>query len=429
MQKNPIRILTSLCLLIAAVACNSPDGSTSSDLTGSGGNNGAGNPNLGSTPTSQTCAQMTAGISTDLNGFIPFPADNPWNTRVDNLAADPNSTSLISGYNSRSGKNPYLQGDLGDGYGEPYNVVDSSTQPTQMVSVTGYPDESDIMPVPLPNSAGVEGGKPCPSGNDCHMFILDKNKCWLYETWLTNYSGGKWSASNMAVWDMLDTNQRPYGWTSADAAGLPVFPGLVRYDEVARGEINHAIRFTLARSADSFVPPASHSAGSNTTDFPMGQRFRLKANFDVSGYSSVDQVILTAMKKYGIILADNGLDLEFAGAVDSRWQTSDVLALRNVHFTDFEVLPAGTATVRTALPKGSNPTIASLNASATSVQSGAPVTLSWETSNDSWDFIDVIGPVRGNSVTVTPTATTTYTLKATNAYGRTSKSITVQVLH
>ncbi len=372
---------------------------------------------------------MTVGVNSSLNGFVPFPADNPWNTRVDTISANPSSTSLINAYISRvGGTNPAMQGDFGGIYGEKYNIVDSSTQATQLINVNGYPAESDIMPVPFSNSAAVEGGKPCPSGNDCHLFILDKNQCWLYETWLTNYNG-TWSASNMAVWDMLNTTQRPYGWTSADAAGLPIFPGLVRYDEVAAGAINHAIRFTLTKSADSFVAPASHSAGSDTVDFPMGTRFRLKASFDVSHYSAVNQVILNAMKKYGIILADNGLELEFAAAWDSRWQSSDVSGIRSVHFTDFELLPSGTAYPRTSVPRGSNPAIAGFTASDSSVQSGAPVTLSWSTTGASWNFIDLVGPVRGNSVVVFPTATTTYTLKSTNAYGRTSQSITVQVLH
>jgi len=296
------------------------------------------------------------------------------------------------------------------------------------MSIEQYPGESHIMPIPLPNSAVIEGGsQSCANGGDCHLFILDKSQCWLYETYLTSFDGVQWHASNVAVWDMLNTSARPYGWTSADAAGLAVFSGLVRYDEVARGSIDHAIRFTLSHTGNTFVAPATHAAGYDASAFPLGTRFRLKSNFNISSFSAADQVILTAMKTYGLILADTGTDLEIAGANNANWQSSDVVGLKAVHLSDFEVLSEGSVMSRSNLPNGQLPVIHNFFASVQSIQSGESVTLSWDTSNDSWDFIDMLGPTRAKSVTISPTATTTYTLNATNAYGRSTRSVTVQV--
>ena len=328
----------------------------------------------------------------------------------------------MSNYTAAAG-NSALQGDLGTQYGESWNVVDSSTQALQSIDITTYPTESDIVPVPVPNTAAIEGS----TGGDNHMFVLDRNRCWLYESWGTTFSNGSFQAANMAVWDLANTSQRPYNWTSADAAGLPVFPGLVRYDEVSRGAINHAIRFTLKTSANAYVAPATHSAGSDSNSFPMGTRFRLKSTFNISTFSPADQVILTAMKHYGLILADNGLDFEIAGTIDPRWNDADVSALKGVHFSDMEVITQGGAINKVSPPTGVSPQITNFTSSAASVSAGQAVTLSWATANDSWDFIDVVGPVRGTSIVVTPTATTTYTLNATNIYGRTKQSITVQV--
>lgn len=371
---------------------------------------------------SAACKKIALGTNGDLNGFVPFPADNPWNQDISGSPAASNSATLMSNYIAKAGNN-YLQGDIGSQYGENWNVVDSATQSTQVINATMYPEESDVMQVPLPNNAVIEGS----DGGDRHMFVLDRNNCWLYESWGTTFNGSRFSAANTAVWDLLNTSQRPYNWTSADAAGLPIFPGLVRYDEVARGEIKHAIRITLKSSADAYVAPATHSAGSDSNSFPMGTRFRLKASFDISKFSKNNQVILKAMKKYGVILADNGLDFQFAGAKDSRWVESEVVALRAVRFGDMEVITQGGAINKANPPKGPAPTINTLSSSVVSVSAGQPVTLTWNTANSSWNFIDAVGPVRGNSVIVYPKATTTYTLNSTNQYGRTKKSILIQV--
>ena len=209
----------------------------------------------------------------------------------------------------------------GSNIGIPYVVVDG-TQPG--VNITAqYSDESDPGPMPIPANAPIEGD-PNPSG-DQHVLVLDNNQCWLYELFNAHPSGGAWSADSTAVWDLLSDEQRPYTWTSADAAGLPIFPGLVRYDEVAAGSIKHALRFTLQRSRAAIVPPASHWAA-NSSDpnaAPMGMRMRLKAGFDISGFSQKNQVILTALKKYGMIMADNGSSMYLSGAPDRRWDNDD----------------------------------------------------------------------------------------------------------
>jgi hypothetical protein len=230
--------------------------------------------------------------------------------------------------------------------------------------------------------------------------------------------------------------QRPWGWTSADAAGLPIFPGLVRYDEVAAGAINHAIRFTMQQTKNDgnggfFVEPASHAAGTvYGVSNVMGMRIRLKASFDISGYSAANQVILKAMKKYGMIVADNGGYFFFQGVPDPRWNDDDLVNLDSIQSSNFEVVkmtPAFPGYDAVTAPTGPPPTIDSFTASATSVAAGKPVTLSWKTTNDSYDFIDVLGGISGGTVTTTPTATTTYTLNATNQYGRSTAQVKVTV--
>jgi hypothetical protein len=258
----------------------------------------------------------------------------------------------------------------------------------------------------------------------------------LYETFNTHRCNGKWNASSETIWDLTQFEKRPYGWTSSDAAGFPIMPGLVRYDEVAAGEIKHAIRFTLANTRSDanggyFVEPAAHAAGNNSSSNNiMGMRIRLKAGFDISKFSKANQVILTAMKKYGLILADNGSNLYFQGTPDSRWNDDDLAKLGTIAGSNFEVVkmtPAWPGWDSATAPKGATPVILSFTASATTVTKGTPVTLSWNASNDSYSFIDKLGGVHGSSITITPAATTTYTLYATNQSGRTKKSLTVTV--
>ena len=270
-----------------------------------------------------------------------------------------------------------------------------------------------------------------PGSGDRHVLVLDKDGCWLYELYNSHRrNNGSWSADSTAVWDMTIDPERPYTWTSADAAGLPIFTGLVRYDEVAAGAINHAIRFTVPVSQQAFTPPASHWASSVTDPDapPMGARLRLKANFDISSFSPQNQVILTALKKYGMILADNGSAIYLSGAPDSRWNNSDLHLLSTVTASDFDVVSTGLVYTSSDVPTGASPIVSGFIASPTHVAKGKAVTLSWTTSDTIYNIISpAVGPVRGNSATVHPKATTTYTLYSTNRYGRTTASVKVTV--
>jgi hypothetical protein len=252
----------------------------------------------------------------------------------------------------------------------------------------------------------------------------------MYELYNAALSKGKWSADATAIWDMTINEQRPYTWTSADAAGLPVFVGLARYDEVAAGAINHALRFTIPNSQRAFVLPATHWASTITDPNapPMGLRLRLKASFDISGYPADDQVILTAMKKYGLILADNGSAIFISGAPDNRWNNTNLNRLKQITASSFEVIQTGTIVTPANVPTGPSPAIGSFSANPTTVTTGQPVTLSWGVTNSTYNIIDPqAGPVRGTSTVVNPSATTTYTLYSTNQFGRTTASVTVTV--
>ncbi len=389
------------------------------------------------------CSQMTTGDNASLNGFVPFPATSAWNTDISQAPLDPNNTAITTAAGFAGN---HLHHDwssvAGGNYGIPYVVVDSSTQPLVPINVVAYASESDVAQAPFPSTAPIEGSPAdCTGGpgnyvGDQHVLVLDRNACMLYETFNTVRCRGTWSSDSETIWDLQNYEQRPWGWTSADAAGLPIFPGLVRYDEVASGAINHAIRFTLPHTKNDanggyFVEPASHAAGTDWgVSNVIGMRIRLKASFDISGFSATNQVILTAMKKYGMILADNGSYFYFQGVPDPRWDDNDLVNLDSIASSNFEVVqmtPTYPGYDDATAPTGAPPTINSFTASSTSVTSGTKVTLSWDTSNDSYDFIDVLGGVRGGSVSTAPAATTTYTLNATNQFGRATKTVTVTV--
>jgi hypothetical protein len=253
-----------------------------------------------------------------------FPADNIWNQRIDDLPVDAHSGAYIA----TIGASATLHADFGSGVwppgsnspiGIPYVEV-SSGQADVAIHYTAYGDESDPGPWPVPSNAPIEGG--ADSTGDRHVIVLDRGDCMLYEMFdASRNADDSWSAASGAAYDLSSNALRPDGWTSADAAGLPIFPGLVTYDEVESGEITHAVRFTASQTRNAHVWPARHDASSNTGSQypPMGQRFRLKADFDISGYSPEIQVILTAMKRYGLILADNGASWFISGAPDARW--------------------------------------------------------------------------------------------------------------
>jgi hypothetical protein len=410
---------------------SSVNGSGNGGGSGSGGSGGSGGGGgTGGTTPNTSCA-MSAGQGASLNGFVPFTANSPWNQDISQSPVDPNSTQIINFIGPTIGLHP----DFGSGeyqgstIGIPYTVVDG-TQGMVNINFNQSAEESDSGPMPIPASAPIEG-YPNPGNGDRHVLVLDNNNCFLYELYASSVnSDGSWTTGSGAVWDLLGNEQRPWTWTSADAAGLPIFPGLVRYDEVAAGKISHAIRFTLNDSRAAFVPPASHWAANSTNSFaaPMGMRLRLKANFDISSFSASNQVILTAMKTYGLIMADNGSSMYISGAPDERWDNDDLHNLSQVPASAFEVVQMNPIYTSANVPQGNAPTISSFTASASSVSAGMGVTLNWTASNAEYFIVSPqIGAVRGTSVTVTPAKTTTYTIYATNQYGQTTSTVTVNV--
>ena len=377
-----------------------------------------------------SCSAMGLGQSASLNGFVPFPADNLWNKDISSAPVDPNSSAIINFIGAGIGLHPDFGAGLynGSSIGIPYLVV-GSQQGMLPVVFTAYGSESDPGPMPIPVNAEIEG-YPAPGNGDRHVLVLDNNNCWLYELYNSSANAASWNADSAAVWDLTTDEQRPYTWTSADAAGLPIFPGLARYDEVASGHINHALRFTLQSSRAAFVPPASHWAAnsSNANAAPMGMRLRLKSSFDISSFSAANQVILTALKKYGMIMADNGSSMYISGAPNDSWNNSDLHNLGSVTASDFEVVQMNPVYTASSVPSGASPAISSFTASAQSASAGAPVTLNWTVSGASYLIVSPdVGAVRGTNIIVSPTQSTTYTLYAANAFGRTTATVTITV--
>jgi hypothetical protein len=376
------------------------------------------------------CLKLGLGPEGSLNGFIPFPPSSLWNTNISNAPLDPDSDAIINFIGSGVHLHPDFGAGLYDGstIGIPYQVVPAA-QPFVNIMFTAYGDESDPGPMPIPFNALIEG-YPNPDDGDRHVLVIDKGNCWLYELYNAyKQSDGSWNADSAAVWDLTANGQRPYTWTSADAAGLPIMPGLVRYDEVAAGVIKHAVRFTLQYSQQAFTPPASHWAANSNNPLaaPMGMRLRLKSSFDISGYPPDDQVILTALKQYGMIMADNGSSMFVSGTPDNRWNNDDLDLLKNLTASNFEVLLISPLYTPSNVPTGPNPTINSFTATQ-SGGSGQPVTLTWSETNGEYNIVSPsVGAVRGSGVVVYPAMTTTYTLYATNQYGRSTATVTVTV--
>jgi hypothetical protein len=268
-----------------------------------------------------------------------FPASNQWNQRVDTLPVAADSSQLIASMGVSTGLHPDFGSGLYDGQpiGIPFDVVSKKT-PRSHVSFD-YADESDKVAYPIPSTVHIEGGRA--SDGDRHALLLDRNACRLYELYaLYPKKGGGWKAGSGATWNLRSNAVRPAGWTSADAAGLPIFPGLARYDEVARGTIDHALRFTAARTRSSYIYPARHDASSSNDPSlpPMGTRVRLKASVDISGYPKQARIVLQALKTYGMILADNGSNWYISGAPDPRWSNDALHALGGIKGSDFEVV-------------------------------------------------------------------------------------------
>jgi hypothetical protein len=278
----------------------------------------------------------SAARAPTLAGCPVFPADNPWNKRVDSLPVAPNSDALVSAIGASVGLHPDFGSGLWEGrpIGIPYTVV-TAGQAKARVSFD-YAAESDRGPYPIPRGVRIEGG------SDRHALIVDRSSCRLYELFALQRTGSGWHAGSGAIWSLRSNRLRPAGWTSADAAGLPILPGLARYDEVAAGRIDHALRFTVQRTRQAYVYPARHYA-SDLTDPnlpPMGLRLRLRASFDASGFPRQARIVLEALKRYGMVVADNGSSWFISGAPHPRWSNDDLHTLGRVKGADFEVVDA-----------------------------------------------------------------------------------------
>ncbi|MBM3462327.1 MAG: hypothetical protein FJX76_09520 [Armatimonadetes bacterium] len=282
----------------------------------------------GSTPSAPTAVPQ-------IEGCPIFPADNPWNTDISSFPVHPNSSNYLAHMNAATRT---LHPDFGADptYGIPFVVVGGAQARVPMSF--DYADESDPGPYPIPPNPPIEGGTD--ATGDRHILVLDRDNRRLYEVWNAHPSGAGWHCGSGAVFDLTSNALRPDGWTSADAAGLPILPGLVRYDEVRSGAIHHALRFTVRRTQRAYVPPATHYASSSTDldDPPMGLRVRLKSTYDISGFVGAPRVILEALRRYGMFVADNGSDWFISGATDSRWNDAENNPLKSVPASAFEVV-------------------------------------------------------------------------------------------
>ena len=320
----------------------SDDGSSGGGDGGSAGGGGGGAVSSGGS---------APGPSPTLSDCSVFPADNPWNQDVSALPLHAESDAYIDSI----GRDDNLHPDFGTVWegapiGIPYTLVDSSASPV-VIDYTAYGDESDPGPFPIPPDAPIEGGPD--SDGDRHVLVIDADSCMLYELYraFPVDGGSSWEAGSGVKWDLSVNDTHPEGCTSADAAGLPIFPGLVRYQEVVeKGEINHALRFTVSQTQHAYLAPASHYASSSTdpTHPPMGLRVRMKAAYDCSEYSSEIQVICAGLKRYGMIIADNGSDWFISGAPDERWDDDALRDLRQITGDAFEVVDTGAEPVTDA---------------------------------------------------------------------------------
>lgn len=298
----------------------------------------------GGQPPGNDAGVTVGGASPVIGGCSVFPADNAWNTRIDDPTKFPVHPEWGS-YQKTMNLGHALHPDWGDWsmnhYGIPWQVVPAG-QATVPMDFT-YADESDPGPYPFPMNALVEGG--ADSGGDMHVLVIEQGSCQLYETWSSLYSGPGWSCGSGAKFDLTSDKLRTDGWTSADAAGLPILPGLVKVSEVQAGAVEHAIRFTMNDTQQAYVHPATHAAGkADVTLPPMGLRLRLKDSFDTSAFSGPTLVILTALKRYGLILADNGSDWFIGGDSDDAWAPMmDQLVgdFGKLHGSDFEAVDTG----------------------------------------------------------------------------------------
>jgi hypothetical protein len=287
-----------------------------------------------------TVAEGAGSSRPRVGGCTVFPANNPWNQRVDKLPVAGNSDAIVRSIGVSEG----MHADFGSGLynGGPIGIPYTSVGKGQKkVSVKfGYASESDKGPYPVPKNAPIEGGRS--SGGDRHVIVVDRSACKLYELYAAYpvTGGASWRAGSGAIWSLRSNHLRPKTWTSADAAGLPILPGLARYPEVKAGAINHALRFTVSRTRNTYVYPARHQASSDSNPNlpPMGLRLRLKASFPVSSYPRQSRIVLRALQRYGMIVADNGSDWYVSGAPNKGWNNDDLHHLGAVTGGNFEVV-------------------------------------------------------------------------------------------
>lgn len=292
-------------------------------------------PTASAGPTAR--AAPTAGSALPAIGTCTvFPADNPWNTDISAYPVDQNSSNYLHEMNPNG--TTLLHPDFGSNptYGIPINVDNIAQANFTPITFTQYASQSDPGPYPIPTNPAIE------APSDSHMLIVDDANCKLYETWETAQSRGVWTAANGAVFDLSSDALRPEGWTSADAAGLPIAAGLVRYAEVQAGVIAHAVRFTMSTTFAGHIHPATHDAGGSVAwSPPMGLRLRLKANFNLASFHGESLVLLTALKKYGMLLADNGSDFYITGETNTNWDDNDLDQIKTVPASAFEVVTTG----------------------------------------------------------------------------------------
>jgi hypothetical protein len=353
-------------------------------------------------------ASGLAGSTDAIGGCPMFPADNVWNTPVDTLPVDAHSAQYVA----TIGASAHAHADFGSGLydggpiGIPYTTVPGD-QPRVPVSFT-WPDESDPGPYPIPADAPIEGGPD--SSGDRHVLVVDSGACVLYELYNAwpQGSGASWYADAGAIFDLQSNALRPDTWTSADAAGLPILAGLVRYDEVASGEIRHAIRFT-ATARQAHIWPARHDTQDPTglQYPPMGQRFRLKASYDISGFAPEVQVILRALKKYGMILADNGSSWFLSGVPDERWDNDHLHQLSQIAGSAFEAVDESSLMIDPNSGQARSPSAASPTVSATRTATRTATMTASRTATAT--------PSRTPSRTATATATTTTATRTPSA--------------
>ncbi len=292
---------------------------------------------IGTAPAIAAAPRLPAAPACDL-----FPASNVWNHRVDHLPVRADSSDLVSSIGAGDHLHPDFSSIAGGGYGIPYNVVGRAA-PRHQVGFT-YADESDAGPYPIKDGALIEGG------SDRHLLTVDRRECVLYELFAARLTEDGWRAGSGAIWDLDSNALRPRGWTSSDAAGLPVLPGLVRHSEVAAGAIEHALRFTAPQTRRAFIYPARHFASdSDDPDLPpMGLRVRLKASVDISAFGPQSRILLTALRRYGMILADNGSPWFVTGTPDPGWDDDDLHELHGLSGSDFEAVD--TSSLRNGAP-------------------------------------------------------------------------------